>query len=309
MRYIVQHITMRLGIKSCRAPASRYVHLWIHRVLRKIVALSAYLRGNGRTTDDTLSLLRFRFTHGARRPTGPRAGRATPRSDFARARLCRFSGWFPAAAAEPANVIPPPAVDAPAAAPGDGLQTVVLAGGCFWGIQAVYQHVEGVRQAVSGYAGGAVADPTYEQVSSGRTGHAESVQVTFDPHKVSLGKILQVSSSRSPMTRPSSTGRVRTPERNTGRRSSPPTIHQARRAGLCVAARRCERVPAADRDADRPAGEVLSAEAYHQDYALTHPHSPYIMFNDLPKVDNLKRLFPEVYREQPVTVAAAAGKS
>ncbi len=94
-------------------------------------------------------------------------------------------------AAESANVIPAPAADAPAA-PAEGLQTVVLAGGCFWGIQAVYQHVEGVHQAVSGYAGGTKADPTYEEVSSGRTGHAEAVQVTFDPRKISYGKILQI---------------------------------------------------------------------------------------------------------------------
>jgi len=84
---------------------------------------------------------------------------------------------FPVGAAEPATVIPAPAADAPAPS-GDGLQTIVLAGGCFWGIQAVYQHVEGVHGAVSGYAGGSGANPTYEQVSSGRTGHAESEQVT-----------------------------------------------------------------------------------------------------------------------------------
>jgi len=94
-------------------------------------------------------------------------------------------------AAESASVIPAPAVDTPAS-PGGGLQTVVLAGGCFWGIQAVFQHVEGVHQAVSGYAGGSRPNPTYEQVSSGQSGHAEAVQVTFDPRKISYGKILQI---------------------------------------------------------------------------------------------------------------------
>jgi hypothetical protein len=119
-------------------------------------------------------------------------------------------------AAEPAGAIPPPAADEPASA--GSLQTVVLAGGCFWGIQAVYQHVEGVHQAVSGYAGGASPNPAYEQVSTGRTGYAESVQVTFDPRKVSLGKISR-SSSPSLTTRPSSTGRDRTSGRNTARPS------------------------------------------------------------------------------------------
>ena len=101
-----------------------------------------------------------------------------------------LSAQIPLQAAERATVVPPPAVDAPAS--GAALQSVVLAGGCFWGIQAVYQHVEGVHQAVSGYAGGVSPNPTYEQVSGGQTGYAESVQVTFDPRKISLGKILQV---------------------------------------------------------------------------------------------------------------------
>ncbi len=221
-----------------------------------------------------------------------------------------LSGGCPAGAAEPANVIPPPAVDAPAEnAPAEGLQTVVLAGGCFWGIQAVYQHVDGVHQAVSGYAGGAAADPTYEQVSSGRTGHAELVQVTFDPHKVSLGKILQIffSVAHDP-TQLNRQG----PDVGTQYRSAIFTTDDATKrvaqayvsqlGGASVFHR-----PIVTRI--DPLAKFYPAEAYHQDYALTHPHSPYIMFNDLPKVDNLKRLFPEVYREQPVTVAAATGKS
>jgi len=105
--------------------------------------------------------------------------------------LLGMSSRIPTVAAETAKVIPAPAVEAPAP-PADGLQTVVLAGGCFWGVQAVFQHVEGVQQAVSGYAGGVNPNPTYEQVSSGQTGHAESVQVTFDPRKISYGKILQI---------------------------------------------------------------------------------------------------------------------
>src|SRR5262245_10432430 len=95
-----------------------------------------------------------------------------------------------AAQADPAVTIPPPAAEGPASA--TGLETAVLAGGCFWGIQAVYQHVKGVTNAVSGYAGGGQKDAQYETVSSGRTGHAESVKVTFDPRQVSYGKILQI---------------------------------------------------------------------------------------------------------------------
>jgi peptide-methionine (S)-S-oxide reductase len=219
-----------------------------------------------------------------------------------------FSSWFPAGAAEPANVVPPPAVDAPAA-PGDGLQTVVLAGGCFWGIQAVYQHVEGVQQAVSGYAGGTVAGPTYEQVSSGRTGHAESVQVTFDPHKVSLGKILQIffSVAHDP-TQLNRQG----PDVGTQYRSAIFTTDDSTKRTAQAYVSQLGNASVFQRPIVTridPLAKFYPAEAYHQDYALTHPHSPYIMFNDLPKVDNLKRLFPEVYREQPVTVAAAASKS
>ena len=118
---------------------------------------------------------------------------------------------------KPAVTIPPPAAEAPAQ--GAGLETAVLAGGCFWGIQAVFQHVKGVKNAVSGYAGGAQKDADYETVSSGRTGHAEAVQVTYDPQQISYGKILQIF-SRSRTTRRSSTARAPTPARNIARRFS-----------------------------------------------------------------------------------------
>ena len=215
-------------------------------------------------------------------------------------------GRLPVGAAEPATVIPAPAVDAPAPS-GDGLQTVVLAGGCFWGIQAVYQHLEGVSQAVSGYAGGSGANPTYEQVSSGRTGHAESVQVTYDPRKVSLGKILQVffSVAHDP-TQLNRQG----PDVGTQYRSAifysdeaQKKVAQAYIAQLGGVFRR----PIVTRL--DPLTKFYPAEAYHQDYALTHPNSLYIVINDLPKVDNLERLFPDVYRQQPVTVASMRGKT
>jgi Peptide methionine sulfoxide reductase len=127
-----------------------------------------------------------------------------------------LSGQFSAQAAERATVVPPPTAEAPASE--NALQSVVLAGGCFWGIQAVYQHVEGVHQAVSGYAGGSGPNPSYEQVSSGRTGYAESVQVTFDPRKISLGRSCRFSSP-SRTIRPSSIGRDPTSEPNTAPRS------------------------------------------------------------------------------------------
>jgi peptide-methionine (S)-S-oxide reductase len=213
---------------------------------------------------------------------------------------------LPVGAAEPANVIPAPAADAPAPS-GDGLQTIVLAGGCFWGIQAVYQHVEGVHGAVSGYAGGSSANPTYEQVSSGRTGHAESVQVTYDPHKVSLGKILQIffSVAHDP-TQLNRQG----PDVGTQYRSAifysdeaQKKVAQAYIAQLGSVFRR----PIVTRI--DPLAKFYAAEPYHQDYALTHPYSPYIVINDLPKVDNLERLFHDVYRQQPVTVASMGGKT
>ena len=220
--------------------------------------------------------------------------------------LAAVLGRLPVGAAEPAAVIPAPAADAPAPA-GDGLQTIVLAGGCFWGIQAVYQHVEGVRNAVSGYAGGTAANPSYEQVSSGRTGHAESVQVTYDPHKVSLGKILQIffSVAHDP-TQLNRQG----PDVGTQYRSAIFYTDEAQRkvaqayiAQLGGVFRR----PIVTRL--DPLAKFYPAEAYHQDYALTHPYSPYIVYNDLPKVDNLMRLFADVYREKPVTVASVGGKS
>jgi peptide-methionine (S)-S-oxide reductase len=209
-------------------------------------------------------------------------------------------------AAEPAGAIPPPAADEPVSA--GSLQTVVLAGGCFWGVQAVYQHVEGVHQAVSGYAGGASANPTYEQVSTGRTGYAESVQVTFDPHKVSLGKILQIffSVAHDP-TQLNRQG----PDFGTQYRSaifySDESVRRVAQSYVSQLGHASVfRRPIVTRI--DPLTKFYPAEAYHQDYALTHPNSAYIVFNDLPKVDNLKLMYPGIYREQPVTVASMASK-
>jgi peptide-methionine (S)-S-oxide reductase len=214
-----------------------------------------------------------------------------------------------AAQAESAVKIPPPAVDAPAqnSGLGSGLETAVLAGGCFWGIQAVYQHVKGVKNAVSGYAGGTQKDATYETVTSGRTAHAEAVQVTFDPKQVSYGKILQIffSVAHDP-TQLNRQG----PDTGPQYRSEifPQSEAQAKVAKDYIAqldAAKTFRRPIVTKTGTMKA-TFFPAEAYHQDYAIKHPNQPYIVFNDAPKVENLKKTFPDVWRDEPVTVAEAA---
>ena len=206
-------------------------------------------------------------------------------------------------AAEPAVVIPPPALDA--AAPAGGLQSVVLAGGCFWGMQAVYEHTKGVTQAASGYAGGQKDTAHYEMVSTGRTGHAESVSVTFDPREISYGKILQIyfSIAHNPTEL-----NYQGPDEGTQYRSAVfyANDEQKRIAAAYIA--QLEKAHAFDAPIVtklEPLSGFYPAEDYHQDFAVVHPNYPYIVFNDLPKVDNLKRLFPDYYRATPVTVMAS----
>jgi peptide-methionine (S)-S-oxide reductase len=211
-------------------------------------------------------------------------------------------------AAEPATVIPAPAIDAPKeqSKPGTpGLQTIVLAGGCFWGVQAVFQHVKGVTQAISGYAGGTKETAIYEVVSSGRTGHAESVQVTFDPGQISYGRILQIyfSVAHDP-TQLNRQG----PDTGTQYRSaifyrddSQKSIAQAYIAQLDKAG--VFKRPIVTQI--NQLTEFYPAEGYHQDYATLHPTSPYIAYNDLPKVENLQHVFADLYRVSPILVSAA----
>jgi len=210
-----------------------------------------------------------------------------------------------AARAEPAITVPPLAAETPA--PATGLETAVLAGGCFWGIQAVYQHVKGVTNAVSGYAGGAQKDAVYDTVSSGRTGHAESVKVTFDPRQVSYGKILQIyfSVAHDPtqLNRqgPDSGPQYRSeifPQSETQQKAAKDYIAQLDKARVFKRAIVTK--------TDSMKAPFYAAEGYHQDYAIHHAYQPYIVFNDAPKVENLKKLFPDVWRDQPVTVAEAA---
>jgi len=208
-----------------------------------------------------------------------------------------------AAQAEPAVAIPPPAAEAPAQ--GTGLETAVLAGGCFWGIQAVYQHVSGVKNAVSGYAGGAQKDAYYQTVSSGRTTHAEAVQITFDPKQISYGKILQIyfSVAHDP-TQLNRQG----PDRGTQYRSAifPMNEKQAEVAKAYIAQLdQAKMFHSKIVTKIEPGHEFYPAEGYHQDFLVLHPNYPYIVFNDLPKVRNLKRLFPDLYREKPALVSEA----
>ena len=210
----------------------------------------------------------------------------------------------PAYAEAAARALPPPALDAaPARA---GLQTAVFAGGCFWGVQAAFQHVAGVVQAVSGYAGGQVPNPRYEQVSTGATGHAESVQVTFDPARVSYGKLLQIFFSVA--LDPTQVDR-QGPDRGTQYRSElfvdGPEQEQTARAYVAQleAAHAFSRPIATRID---PAVPFYPAEAYHQDYLARHRDAPYIVYNDLPKVRSLQMLFPESWQAAPAAVSILA---
>jgi peptide-methionine (S)-S-oxide reductase len=215
--------------------------------------------------------------------------------------------WLPARADDAARRLPAPAVDVSSPAP--GLQTAVFAGGCFWGIQGVFEHVRGVTQAVSGYTGGHVAEPDYETVSSGTTGHAESIRVTYDPAVVSYGKLLQIFFSVA--LDPTQVDR-QGPDRGTQYRSALFTLDpdQARVARAYIAqlgASHAFARPIATRI--DPAGPFYPAEQYHQDYLELHPDAGYIAINDLPKVRNLQSLFPESWRATPVVVGKlAAGR-
>ncbi len=206
--------------------------------------------------------------------------------------------------AEPAVEISAPTLDAAAPA-GAASQTIVLAGGCFWGVQAVYQHTKGVTAAISGYAGGDKQTAHYEMVGSGRTGHAEAVAVTYDPRQISYGKILQIYFSVA--HNPTELNR-QGPDAGTQYRSAIfyANDHQKRIANAYIAELgKSHAFP-------RPIVTQLEAlhgfypaEDYHQDFAVLHPSYPYIVFNDLPKVENLKQLFADVYRDKPVTVMAS----
>ena len=211
---------------------------------------------------------------------------------------------IPARTGEPAVALPAPAIDNPKAA--GPLQTAVIAGGCFWGVQGVFQHTKGVKQALSGYSGGEKSTADYEKVGRGRTGHAESVQIVFDPKEISYGDILRIyfSVAHDPTELNRQGPDVGTQYRSeifygdaSQQRIAQAYIDQLRKA-RAFARPIVTRVD--------PLKGFYPAEAYHQDFLVHNPTYPYIVINDLPKIANLKRLLPDQYREKPVLTAAAS---
>jgi len=218
-------------------------------------------------------------------------------SSFQRAAVVAATAVFACAsvmAAEVAPVLPAPLKDIPASK-AVATETAVFAGGCFWGVEAVYRHVRGVKTAVSGYAGGAAATATYEVVGSGRTGHAESVEVTYDPAQVSYGELLRIffSVAHDP-TQLNRQG----PDHGTQYRSA---IFTRNDAQMQVAKAYIAQLDAAKVFPQPIVTEVTplpafyAAEAYHQNYLALHPDQPYIVYNDLPKLTQLKARFPDRY--------------
>lgn len=220
----------------------------------------------------------------------------------AAAALCMaLAGTISANAAEPAIAVPAASGKAQIASTAPS-ETVVLAGGCFWGVQGVFQHTQGVLRAVSGYAGGKREAATYEMVSSGSTGHAEAVQVTYDPRKISFGQILQIyfSVAHDP-TQLNRQG----PDHGTQYRSAIFTAgdQQKQAAEAYIAQINVAKVFASRIVTQvAPLQGFYPAEDYHQDYATLHPNQPYIAYNDLPKIANLQKMYPAIYRADPVLV-------
>jgi len=215
-----------------------------------------------------------------------------------------FSWQHSAWSAEPAVEIPAPTQDEPAT--GAHSETAVFAGGCFWGVQGVFEHVRGVQQALSGYSGGSAATAQYETVSTGKTGHAESVRVTFDPAQVSYGHLLQV--FFSVVQNPTELN-YQGPDEGTQYRSALFPLDAAQRtvAQAYIAQLNRARVFPAPivTDIENFKG-FYPAEGYHQNFLTLHPDVPYIYFNDLPKIAALKRLFPSLYRSDPVLAQVAS---
>ena len=223
----------------------------------------------------------------------PARGLAALGAGVAAALLFALRAAVPSSAS--AVTLPDPTVDQPVAAAA-GQQTVVLAGGCFWGVQAVFQHVKGVVSATSGYAGGTVDSPSYEQVSTGTTGHAESVRIVFDTSQVSLGQLLKVFFSVA--HDPTELNR-QGPDVGTQYRSAIfyTTPAQQRIVNAYIAQLKAAKVfkdPIVTEVA--PLRAFHEAEAYHQNYYNLHPNQPYIVINDRPKVEALKTQFADLWR-------------
>jgi peptide-methionine (S)-S-oxide reductase len=192
--------------------------------------------------------------------------------------------------------LPNPAVDAPLAAK-SGKQEAVVAGGCFWGIQAVFQHVRGVKDATSGYSGGSAANPGYEQVSTGETGHAESVKITFDPAQISYGQLLKVffSVAHDPTQRNRQGPDTGTQYRSVIFYANDEQKHIAE--SYIAQLEQAKSFPGPIVTQVVPLKAFYRAEDYHQDYATLHPDNPYIAINDAPKVEHLRQQFPDLYKK------------
>jgi peptide-methionine (S)-S-oxide reductase len=227
------------------------------------------------------------------------------RRHFQLAALAAASGVFAGCIevrAEAARAVPPYAGPEPAAT--GTSETAVFAGGCFWGVQGVFQHVQGVTQAVSGYAGGKAETAHYRQVGTGTTGHAEAVQISFDPRRVSYARLLQI--HFSVVHDPTQLNR-QGPDTGPEYRSAifPLDAGQQRIAEAYVAQlERAKVFPAKVVTTIEPGRPFYPAEDYHQDFLLRNPTHGYIVANDVPKVQALKRLFPEAWRDEPVRVSA-----
>lgn len=205
-----------------------------------------------------------------------------------------------AGAASEAVRIPPPTLDSPPG--GERLEKAIFAGGCFWGVQGVYQHVKGVQRAVSGYSGGTEQTATYDLVSRGRTDHAESVEITYDPSQISYGALLQIFFSvvHDPTQLDRQGPDIGRQYRSAIFATNPEQLKVARAYVAQLDAAKLFGKPIVTRLEAEPS--FFPAEAYHQDYMIENPRDPYIAFNDLPKVENLRQLFPDRYRNEPVLV-------
>jgi peptide-methionine (S)-S-oxide reductase len=217
-----------------------------------------------------------------------------------------LTGLGQLAGSSPATQIPAPVTDS--AKEAGPLQTAVLAGGCFWGVQGVYQHVRGVRNVLSGYAGGDAASARYDIVSKGDTKHAEAVRIEFDPEVISYGEILRIYFSvahdptqldrQGPDVGPQYRSAIFYADENQKNiaESYIKQLDEAKAFGRPIVTR----VDALEK--------FYEAEDYHQDFMVNNPRHRYILFHDVPKVKNLKKIFPELYIEDPVTVASNARK-
>ncbi|MBY0381390.1 MAG: peptide-methionine (S)-S-oxide reductase MsrA [Xanthobacteraceae bacterium] len=206
------------------------------------------------------------------------------------------------ASSEEPFIIPPPKADLRSDASSSNLKSIVLAGGCFWGVQGVFQHTKGVSNAVSGYAGGSKDTAGYREVSTGTTGHAEAVKITYDPKEVSLGKLLQIYFS---VVHDPTELNYQGPDHGTQYRSAifTSSAEEKKLAEDYISELNATHVykkPIVTKI--EPMTAFYAAENYHQDYLTLHPSQPYIAYNDIPKVENLKKVFAENYRDKPVLV-------